>query len=181
MVLVRLTEPPPFIRAGTGATANIAGEGADAMAPYVVRFAQPATSLYLSRTAAEGVGELFVADSALLWWSDETKHGYAIDYKSIVLHAIAQGDAASGIAAAHIYCQLDYGPSALAAAPAPALPLTRAAARDTLRRPVRQRRRARRAGRQHGATAVQQRARGVHRARGRGCRCAAAGARLHAQ
>ncbi|KAJ2888109.1 hypothetical protein IWW38_005001 [Coemansia aciculifera] len=61
--------------------------------------------------SANGLGTLHIDEQCLVFFSPDTKHGFSIDYPSIVIHAVSRNTTtpsdAGNVADAHLYCQLD--------------------------------------------------------------------------
>lgn len=64
-------------------------------------------ALYLNTDNSEGNGTLYCTNKQLIWLNNSKEAGYALDYPSILMHAVCRDT--STFPHACIYCQLDAG------------------------------------------------------------------------
>eukprot|EP00729_Bicosta_minor_P023126 gene23126-26094_t len=74
-----------------------------------LHLAQPNTTVVFEEGAEvpehSGLGSLFITESVLAWWNQETGKGFEVQYPAIVLHAISRDT--SNFPHPCLYCQLE--------------------------------------------------------------------------
>ncbi|KAJ2738953.1 hypothetical protein GGI20_006187, partial [Coemansia sp. BCRC 34301] len=59
-----------------------------------------------SNASVDGLGTLYIDEQRLVFFSSEAASGFAIDYPTIVIHAVSRSTDTDSVGS-HLYCQLD--------------------------------------------------------------------------